>query len=121
MAWLALLTSSVGIESSSARVSLQISPAAVKHKSQPYFFGFIVFLGTCHSLPAIVWKTPAEFKIFLHKPFWGGVARDRLELVNQSRLMFILIKNEDEEACSTADILNGCISGLVHSSLLVVT
>ena len=48
-----------------------------------------------HNRPAIIRKTPAEFQIFLDKPFWGGIAGDRLELIDQSSLMFILIMNQD--------------------------
>ena len=50
-----------------------------------------MFLG-----PAIVRKTPAEFKVFLHKPFWGGIAGNRLELINQSRLIIITVENQKQ-------------------------
>ena len=45
-----------------------------------------------HSQPAIIGKTPAEFKILFHKSFWGGVAGDCLELIDQPRLTRVFIK-----------------------------
>ena len=44
--------------------------------------------------PAIVGKRPAEFEIFLDKPFRRGIAGDRLELIDQSCLIFIFIITE---------------------------
>ena len=57
-----------------------------ENKTQPYFLCIITFL-----VPAIIRKTPTEFQVFLDKTFWGGIARNRFELINQSRLIFILI------------------------------
>ena len=64
--------------------------AGVENKTQPYFLCIIAFL-----VPAIIRKTPTEFQVFLDKTFWGGIAGNRFELINQSRLIFILIIAEE--------------------------
>ena len=64
--------------------------AGVDNKTQPFFLCIIAFL-----VPAIIRKTPTEFQVFLDKPFWGGIAGNRFELINQSRLIFILIIAEE--------------------------